>query len=89
MSHGSSAKVWKTIADARVGPGERRAAVGDRAGDGRDQPGDAAQQGGLAGAGLAEQRDDLALAEGEADAVEHGQGVARRGVVNVLVTGSA
>ena len=60
----------------RVGPGQRGAPVGDGAGRRGDQPGDAAQQGRLARPRLAEQRDDLALGEGEADAVEHGQGMA-------------
>ena len=44
--------------------------------DGRDEPGDAAQQGALAGAGLAEQRHDLAFVELEVDAVEHDERLA-------------
>ena len=43
-----------------------------------DQAGDAAQQGGLAAAAAAEQRDELALADVQRDAVEHRHRVALR-----------
>ena len=39
----------------------------------RDRPGDDAQQGRLAGAGAAEQADDLAGVDGQIDVVEHQQ----------------
>ena len=52
----------------------------DRAAAGRgDEAGQAAQQRGLARAGLAEQRDDLAVVELEADVVEHHERRRRRG----------
>jgi hypothetical protein len=40
---------------------------------GLQQAGDDAQQGGFAGAGTAEQADDLAGAQGEVDVIEHHQ----------------
>ena len=48
----------------RVGAVQRGVPVADGALAGGDQPADAAQQGGLAAAGLAEQDDDLPFAEG-------------------------
>ena len=58
---------------ARVRAVQRGAPVGHRARGRGDQAGDAAQQSGLARAGLAQQRDDLALAQGERDAVQDRQ----------------
>ena len=46
----------------------------DRAGVGRDEARDRAQQRGLAAAGAAEQRDELAARDVEADVAQHGRG---------------
>src|ERR1700722_84761 len=73
VSQGNSAKVWNTMATSWAGP--RPAAPADRhlALAGRHEAGDDAQQGGLAAARAAEQRDDLILAQLQADVVEHQQ----------------
>ena len=57
--------------DAGRRPQHRLAQIGDRAGRGRHQAGDRAQQRRLAGPGAAEQPDDLALDQFQLDAVEH------------------
>ena len=59
--------------DAGVRGDDRRVLVERAAAGGGDESGEAAQQGRLAGAGLAQQRDDLAFVELEADVVEHGE----------------
>ena len=71
---GQQGKALEDHGDARVRAVQRGAPVGNGACRGRDQAGDAAQQRRFARTGLAEQRDDLPLSQGERDAVKHRQG---------------
>lgn len=56
--------------DVAAGLGDRRAGHGDLALGDRQQPGDHAEQGGLAAAGAAEDGDELALRDVEVDAAQ-------------------
>ena len=59
VSQGKSAKLWKTMATLTIGAGDRRLMPVDLARRGFGETGEHAKQRGLAGAGGAEQRDDL------------------------------
>ena len=61
------------MAMPRAGPFTRLAKIGDRAGRRLRQAGDDAQQRGFAGAGAAEQPNNLAFAQAELHVVEHQQ----------------
>ena len=77
LLHGEPRQQGERLEDhghARVRAVQRVAPVGHGAGRGGDQAGDAAQQGGFARSGLAEQRDDLAFAQREGDVVQDRQG---------------
>ena len=67
VRHGSSASSWKTRARSAAGRGRPRAVGEDLAASGRQQPGEGAQQRGLAAAGRAEDDQDLARAARRGD----------------------
>ncbi len=71
---GHSAYDWNIIAVLRFSGGRRvmsRTTDADAAFVGRNEPGDRAQQRGLAATGASEERDHLAARDLEAHAVEH------------------
>ena len=69
-SHGSSSACWNTMPRSWPQPLHLAAVDGDAAAARRIEPHGDAQRRGLAAAGRPDQRDDLAVAHGEADAVE-------------------
>ena len=70
-----------------AGPSNGRAHIGKTAALRLRQARDQAQQGGLAGAGTAQQADDLAFLQGEIDVVQHQQflaAAARKGAAHMF-----
>ncbi len=64
--------------NAGVRGGDGRMLVDSLAGGWGDETGEATQERGLAGSGLAQERDDFAVMQFEADVVEHGEWCAVR-----------